>query len=186
MEDKFDKLAEMLRAASRSGKSIDFHIEIAPENQTRRNLALISLNPGFTSYLQSVDERARPIDLPIMSFYKDKGGFFRDPTYFFALKEGWKQRAKDFAYNFERKFPNTEQVYVLSKCGKQVEVVDIEEEISAPSKLLESALSDIIFKRFLIIPYFGNSETHVVLENWCSSEAEIKRAIVDSLEFSSR
>ena len=156
-------------------EELDF--EINPRNHSirvNRDLALISLHSDFTSYLETIDERVRPVELPIMGYYEHGGKYS-----FYDLNEGWYDDLWNFSNVFEMKYPEVEQVYVFSRFNAHN---DYKESVS---KDLSKCLSSIIFKRFLIIPFASDIGASHYYRDQASSDEDIKRIVEKSLRFSS-
>jgi DNA-binding PadR family transcriptional regulator len=124
---------------------------------TNRSLALISLHPDFTYYLGQIEKRTRPIELSVLQLTTTfSGEGYRSPLdkKIYVLKEEGKKQIKNFAKTFELKYPEVEQVYVLSAYSdgpeKQIYRTTFHENIL---ESLNDVLEQLILKRYLILEY---------------------------------
>lgn len=157
---------------------------------TNRNLALISLHHDFTKYLEEINERVRPIELPLMNF-REVGDVY------YYLRSGWQDQIISFAKEFESKYPEVEQVYVFSRYNlEKIPTSDYERiyRIDSVSNALGKGFASLIMKRFLTIEYPNRKEWYqehslsksfIIKEKFISSDEEIKRTVERSLRFNS-
>jgi hypothetical protein len=164
-----------------------------PSFKISRDLVLVTLNPYFTEYLSEIDTNVRPLELNLMNLKSKKNIFGNLKYHYYKLNENWDFELKDFSYHFEQKYPDVEQVYVFSECNAHNDYHFINsegesktlEDLSA-SRAINLAISNILFKKMLILPCFGKKEgTYFTSEKDFTSDIEISKIIKRSLEFHS-
>lgn len=126
-----------------------------PNVTVNRNLALISLHPDFTYYLGQLEQKTRPIELPVMQLtttYNGQGYPSSFDKKIYLLKEDAESKIQNFAETFESKYPEVEQVYVFSVYSwgfppfRNLHLQHVPERMN-------NALEKIILKKYLIIDY---------------------------------
>lgn len=143
----------------------EFETQPGPKIYTRRPVALISMHPDTTKYLESINPKVRPLELPIqelqsnMDFDNQMWGYtFKGADY---GKEDWKDRLREFSLKLNHRYGDVEQVYALSKYSflrlsnisfglPQHFFTDPREDFEGEFK---DKLGDTLFKRLLILPY---------------------------------
>lgn len=180
---------------------MEFEMTPGARVTTNRNLALISLHKDFTNYLMNINEKVRPIDLPLMyldidldfSSHSIDGGFLETRSY--RLNNGWENQVFNFSRNFKSEYPEIEQVYIFSKWSENKMKIgrDIwggaKYQYDSVSASISRVLNEIIFKRFLVVDVRGVGKKKynaaIGYEQSQSTDEEIKKTLERSLRFNS-
>ena len=174
---------------------MEFEMKPGAKVTTNRNVALISLHQDFKTYLMGLNNRVRPIDLPLMTIkqHHNPRRILENCSeeYYYSLSPNAESEIYKFAKEFDKKFPEVEQVYVFSKwSGGETKEKGGDIYGTETSRLLGRALNEIILKRFLIINCFVPREEEKKGDSigWgktVSSDEEIRKTLERSLSFNS-